>query len=679
MKIPSISTTEGAKVWMYYGNSSVSSVSNGDDTFLSFFDGDSTGWTEVDPNSHIAFANNRLEFTGLARNEDAYVYQAIETDDNIIIEWDHQATSGHISGIAAYGILSDMLDDFVNINNGFGAYGYSTNVYIRQIIRVSDASYSGIAATVDDSIHYCRETRVGNTVTTNVYTDADRTNLDASTTKTQAGLPTLNYVMIVASWNSAEAYDISGWLDNFKVRKYTATEPTWAADGEEQTAPGSTNITASITGDSNEQSYNTSQSREFTLTPTGATNNVIINTTSTDYDITIITYWTKDTTLIEETVSSGYVKQYINYTPSANITSAVLNSTILNDLTAHDYLGTTTSTLNDVSKTTTSVGQEVNASVGSLTKYVEYLWNITIPYNNAPTISVSNQQFSTTENINVVFIATDTENDLTISGTLNGVTKTTTSPHIFGTLAAGTYTYYLNVTEDATTHPQTSNLTATIIISTPELTGTFLYPNSTGSTGQYGKLLTEMIYANGFNLSDISTGTELTETQLNYLSADDTDYINLDKTAANDGYLYVNFSLSDVGDIDLIDVTTVHNRNFTNPVILGLYNYSCDQWENVSYSASDVGDIEMTYRIDDRELSHYVKLIDGEMSLSVSLNTNGDENEDVFIDMIKVYLEYDEYSTAPTNEELYTKIQNLYLFVFLCTVFLFATVKRKRE
>ena len=235
LKIPSISTTTGAKVWMYYGNAGLSSASSIQNTFISGFDGDSNGWTKVDPNSRIAFTNNRLEFTGLTRNEDAYVYQSIGTDDNIIIEWDHQATSGHVSGIVVWGVLSDILDDFANINNGFGAFSHSYNTHIRQTTRISDAAYFGGIGTIDDSIHYCKEIRNGDTVTTYVYTDVDRTNFDASTTLTQSGLPTLNYVMMLASWNSAQpTYDISGWLDNFRIRKYTPTEPTWAADGEEQ-------------------------------------------------------------------------------------------------------------------------------------------------------------------------------------------------------------------------------------------------------------------------------------------------------------------------------------------------------------------------------------------------------------------------------------------------------------
>ena len=102
----------------------------------------------------------------------------------------------------------------------------------------------------------------------------------------------MSYIYLAQSSNTGHSTKYSGYNDNLKVRKYTATEPTWVADGEEQTTSGTKNITASVTGDNNTQSYNTSQSREFTLTPTGKTNNVFGNTTNTDSDDTVTTHCT---------------------------------------------------------------------------------------------------------------------------------------------------------------------------------------------------------------------------------------------------------------------------------------------------------------------------------------------------------------------------------------------------
>ena len=395
VKVPKTSTTEQQQYWLYYDNPSVSSASSGDDTFPSFFDGDSMGWTEVDPNSHIAFANNRVEVTNLARNEDAYVYQSI-VDGNYTLDVDIYQSGGDNYGRMAIS-FGDIIDDHNHINNGFGfyTYPYSGTFGLTPYRIISDAETHGTAITglSQSTWYYVRSVNDGTTLNIYVYSDSARTVLVDSTSVDISGAPsTMSYIYLAQSSNTGHSTKYSGYNDNLKVRKYTATEPTWVADGEEQTTSGTKNITASVTGDNNTQSYNTSQSREFTLTPTGTTNNVFVNTTSTDYDVTVTTYWTENTTLQTETATAGYAKQYINYTPSFNVTSADLNTTFTFNFSAQDYIGAATSTLDDVSKTTTRDGQDINASVGSLTESVPYWWNVTVPYNNIPTVgTIANQ------------------------------------------------------------------------------------------------------------------------------------------------------------------------------------------------------------------------------------------------------------------------------------------------
>ena len=257
------------------------------------------------------------------------------------------------------------------------------------------------------------------------------------------------------------------------IRQYTAIEPTSVWGAVEQ-ATGTVNITASITGDTSTQSYNTSESKEFTLTPTEETNNVLINTTCTDYDVIITTYWTEDTTLIEETASLGYAKQFINYTPSENITSADLNTTFTFDFSVQDYIGTTSSTLNDISKTTTRDGQDINASVGSLTVDTPYWWNVTVPYNNIFTLSNQSDQTAylgiSKEFTDSVY--TDPEG-LEIDTRLwkfgDGVTNTTSNPsHTYSSLGVKTANY--TVTETATVSPQTviKEFTVTVAVQPPQ-------------------------------------------------------------------------------------------------------------------------------------------------------------------------------------------------------------------
>ena len=226
-------------IYVYYGKSGATTNSNGSDTFISFFDGVSSGWTEVDPNSHIAFANNRLEFTGLTRNEDAYVYQSTSENNNVIIESTLYVTSGDSQSLLMVGAMGDIIDDFANMDNGFGLMQSVDISKCHAWLRIADANYLGTGNIIAvGTTYYTRIVRSGNTVTAYWYTDSARSNLAYSDTKTQATLPTnLGYVYLIDSWNSASALDITGWMDDFRVRKYAATEPAFSSAGSEETPP----------------------------------------------------------------------------------------------------------------------------------------------------------------------------------------------------------------------------------------------------------------------------------------------------------------------------------------------------------------------------------------------------------------------------------------------------------
>jgi len=323
-----------------------------------------------------------------------------------------------------------------------------------------------------------------------------------------------NKMWVIGGLDTANKNDV--WR---LLRTYTATEPTYTI-GTEQQATGTTNITASVTGDTNTQVYNSSQTRQVTLIPTGTTNNVLINTTSTDYSATISTYWTENTTLQTETAAAGYAKQYINYTPSFDITSADLNTTFTFDFTAQGYIGTATSTLNDVSKTTTRTGQVVNASVGSLTAGAPYYWNITVPYNNVFTLS---DQSNYTSNLGtpvsfIDSIYSDPEG-LAIDSRLwnfgDGNTSTSSNP-IHNYSSEGVYTANYTVTETATVAPQTITKEFNVIILPPVYTVSgYVFDTNSEPVGLAiitNNQTSETAYTdiNGYYiLSDISPGSVL--------------------------------------------------------------------------------------------------------------------------------------------------------------------------
>ena len=232
-------------IYVYYGKSGATTNSDGPDTFLSHFDGDSTGWTEVDPNSHIAFTNNRLDFAGLTRGEDAYVYQAnANINGDITIEYTFKTTVISQAGLVIYGIIGDMVDDFNNLDNGlrtYSSYRSGADEYYGSILkRIADTATNGAAINyVVDTQYWVTSTidRSGNGIT-KVYSDSARTSQvgsDSTLDISDVGA-TLDNVMLISSFNTGDSgYTATGWIDDFRVRKYLATEPAFSSAGSEET------------------------------------------------------------------------------------------------------------------------------------------------------------------------------------------------------------------------------------------------------------------------------------------------------------------------------------------------------------------------------------------------------------------------------------------------------------
>ncbi|NOR84557.1 DUF2341 domain-containing protein [archaeon] len=214
-------------IWMYYGNPELSDGSDEGNTFIESFTGSSTGWTEVDDGSDIAFANDRLEFTNLPRNVDGYVYKSFaRASDNLTLEYAWNITSNNAGQIIFLPSISNSVDDLRNQQNHYST-GRIVNANIASTIEISDSGYVGNSvAFTPNTTYYNVVTRVGNTITTKIYTDAAKTNLLDTSTITQATIPSLSYLFLMSSYNSGDPNLISGWIDNMIVREYIADEPT---------------------------------------------------------------------------------------------------------------------------------------------------------------------------------------------------------------------------------------------------------------------------------------------------------------------------------------------------------------------------------------------------------------------------------------------------------------------
>jgi len=237
LKIPSISSVYGAEIWQYYGNPDVSSASSGSDTFIGFFDGDSDGWIEVDPNSHISFTNNRLEFTNLNRNENAYVYKSIAGLDAFEYTFSAQITAQESAFTFGYAGISDGIETLGSALNSMYINRDKLQAYTIKYVS-SSGTVGEFISSDETAIIYYKGTLLNDVWTVKAYSDAEMTSQISVTSDISVAdltLTDLDYLYILSSHNTGNSeYYASGWVDDFKLRKYTATEPTWTTSGEEQ-------------------------------------------------------------------------------------------------------------------------------------------------------------------------------------------------------------------------------------------------------------------------------------------------------------------------------------------------------------------------------------------------------------------------------------------------------------
>ena len=224
--------------WMYYGNAGAASDWDGVATFVAFFDGDATGWTEVDPNSHIAFVNNRLEFTGLSRNEDAYVYKSIAGfTDGFFIDYSWLLSSVDGNHNTIFFSIGDMVDDGANIDNSIrNSYQGSSYNYLGRTISDVRGWSNANTGTVLNTQYWVELYVVSGTAYMKVYSDSTKNTQVGSTVSLDVSgltLADLDITYIIQSWNSGNAIATTGWIDDYRLRKYVANPPTATLGTEE--------------------------------------------------------------------------------------------------------------------------------------------------------------------------------------------------------------------------------------------------------------------------------------------------------------------------------------------------------------------------------------------------------------------------------------------------------------
>jgi len=224
LKIPSITTTAGAEIWQYYGNLGISSVSSISDVMLfgdDFNRGDSAtignGWTETEVGSANTILSNRHKSVGTDANsgETDDIRKAHGTNEDVIIQYTVEIDS--VSGTNPYShqlsLFGASQNERVSISFHGGNIKYLSGAGWNILQAFSEDTPYTIQITFHDGNNFDVEVIGGSSASGKAFWATANTNL----------------ISIRQHQSTSVSY-----TDDIFIRKYTATEPTWATPGNEQ-------------------------------------------------------------------------------------------------------------------------------------------------------------------------------------------------------------------------------------------------------------------------------------------------------------------------------------------------------------------------------------------------------------------------------------------------------------
>jgi hypothetical protein len=238
VKVPSIPLS-GTSLFMYYGNGSASSTSNGNDTFVffdDFNDNDYSANWEAHDRSYTSGANNLgtvetgeqqriYGTTGASSDYGKGLRTGTSYPTPLVFEMDR--TSFSYTGTRVWAFLHLYKDDSNWVSYGGGtAYNNNPNRYGRVSVLNGSRAYSEAVAGTDD---YGNHTFTLKHDGTNAIFSVDGTQI------TSQAASSLTAVKVgTASWVRAATDSIDAQFDNARIRKYASTEPTTILKEEEK-------------------------------------------------------------------------------------------------------------------------------------------------------------------------------------------------------------------------------------------------------------------------------------------------------------------------------------------------------------------------------------------------------------------------------------------------------------
>jgi hypothetical protein len=233
VKVPSIPASSSKTIYIYYGNPSATSLSNGDATFILFDDftiKDTSKWDFwEDANNPISVSNGILSMKASAAggNLPSARSKISFNNSNISIEflWKFDAPGPVTGWNYINNLVAITSSDYVNI---FNRYYYSYDEVWRDNKIGGTSNAARLLGGGQDIVWHTYWIRYSSS-NCEIYVDG---------TLIQTITPTFGTVQIhlgsfYGSTTTATSYDDYGYWDWIKVRKYTSPEPTTSVGGEE--------------------------------------------------------------------------------------------------------------------------------------------------------------------------------------------------------------------------------------------------------------------------------------------------------------------------------------------------------------------------------------------------------------------------------------------------------------
>jgi hypothetical protein len=176
---------------------------------------DLTTFTEVDPNNHITETASRGTFSGLTRNESAYLYEDFGAGyfgTDFIFDFNFRIGGYSGNGLMSLWGLSNEIGDVTSWTSGIWLNLYDDG-------GVTYIKISGVSSNIpvnESTVYYARIIRAGSTLTLLVFSDSGRTTLVGALSTYISDTDTYRYFYAISS-RSADglAYSISGYSENY--------------------------------------------------------------------------------------------------------------------------------------------------------------------------------------------------------------------------------------------------------------------------------------------------------------------------------------------------------------------------------------------------------------------------------------------------------------------------------